>query len=281
MTAGHSVSDRLTGVFDRQGRLCVGIDPHSYLLDAWSLPDSANGAREFGLRVVDAAADLVGVVKPQIAFFERFGSAGFAALEAVLAAAREAGLFVIADVKRGDVGSTVDAYAAAWLSPGAPLEADAMTVSPFQGVGALSGVLAMAGRYDKAVFVLCATSNPESGQVQLATDANGQTVAAGIAGDVLAYNASDDRGTAGLVLGATVDLSDYGIDRGRRPDGFTPILAPGFGHQGAHVADARRLYGELAPGLIVTESRSLLAAGPQGIAAAIRSRVHEVHDVFH
>ncbi|WP_317451953.1 orotidine-5'-phosphate decarboxylase [Microbacterium sp. NIBRBAC000506063] len=104
------------------GNLCVGIDPHGALLDAWGLDRSADGVREFGLRVVESAAGRAGVVKPQVAFFEAFGSAGFAALEEVLAAARAAGLLVIADAKRGDIGSTMDGYAAAWLTAGSPLE---------------------------------------------------------------------------------------------------------------------------------------------------------------
>ena len=119
---------RLSEVFTASGRLCVGIDPHSGLLDAWGLPDSAEGVRDFGMRVVEAVAGRAGIVKPQVAFFERHGAAGYAALEEVLSAARAAGLLVIADVKRGDLGTSVDAYGEAWLTPGSSLEADGMTV---------------------------------------------------------------------------------------------------------------------------------------------------------
>src|SRR5690606_2108364 len=139
--------------------------PHAALLDAWALPQSARGAREFGLRTVAAAAGLVGVVKPQVSFFERFGSAGFAALEDVLSEARSAGLITIADAKRGDIGTTMDAYAAAWFTPGSPLEADALTVNPYLGVGALDSTFALAARHGKGTFVLAATSNPDAAPV--------------------------------------------------------------------------------------------------------------------
>ena len=152
------------------GPLCVGIDPHEHLLTEWGLDASAAGAREFGLRVVDAAAGRVGIVKPQVSFFERYGSAGFAALEDVLAAARAAGLLVIADAKRGDIGTTMDAYARAWLTPGSPLEADAMTVSPFLGVGSLRDTFRFALENGKGVFVLAATSNPEAGPAERRRD---------------------------------------------------------------------------------------------------------------
>src|SRR3546814_13402465 len=97
-----SFGERLRSARNAFGPLCVGIDPHEHLLAEWGLEATAQAAREFGLRVVEAAAGRVGVVKPQVAFFERYGSAGFAALEDVLRAARDAGLVVIADAKRGD-----------------------------------------------------------------------------------------------------------------------------------------------------------------------------------
>ena len=152
--------ERVRAAVSSHGPLCVGIDPHAALLAAWGLGDDAAGVREFGLRTVEAAAGRAGIVKPQVSFFERFGSAGFAALEDVLSAARAAGLVVIADAKRGDIGSTMDAYAAAWLTPGSSLEADALTVNPFLGVGALGGAFDLADRHGKGLFVLAATSNP-------------------------------------------------------------------------------------------------------------------------
>ncbi|WP_348787921.1 orotidine-5'-phosphate decarboxylase [Leifsonia sp. NPDC080035] len=281
--AGAAFGDRLAEVFAERGRLCVGIDPHAHLLADWGLPASAAGVREFGLRVVDAAAGRAGIVKPQVAFFERFGAAGYAALEEVIAAARAAGLLVIADAKRGDIGTSVTAYAESWLTPGSPLEADAMTVAAFQGVGSIAEPMRLAESAGKGLFVLAATSNPEAAAIQQAVVADGpragMTVARAIIEDVHSFNQEQPPhalGTVGLVLGATVDLADYGIDTETAPTPAAPVLAPGFGHQGAKVEDAPRLFGALAPGVIVSESRGLLGAGPDGIARAVAARVEEV-----
>lgn len=277
--------ERLAQVFDEQGRLCVGIDPHAHLLEAWGLPATADGVRSFGLTVVDAVAGRAGIVKPQVAFFERFGAAGYAALEEVLAAARAAGLLVIADAKRGDIGTSVTAYAEAWLSPGSPLEADAMTISPFLGVGSLADAMTLAQSAGKGLFVLAATSNPEAAAVQQAVVQSGpragQSVARAIIEDVDAINQQEAGalyGSVGLVLGATVRLADYGIDvatAGERTPAL-PVLAPGFGHQGARVEDTGRLFGTLATGVIVSESRGLLRAGPKALAGAVERRTEEV-----
>ncbi|PVE95652.1 orotidine-5'-phosphate decarboxylase [Microbacterium sp. TPD7012] len=276
----QSFGARVRGALDARGPLCVGIDPHAELLAAWGLGDDAAGVREFGLRTVDAAAGRVGVVKPQVSFFERFGSQGIAALEDVLAAARAAGLLVIADAKRGDIGSTMDDYARAWLTPGAPLEADALTVNPFLGVGALDGTFALAAKHEKGVFVLAATSNPEAAGVQRAIGATGLTVSAEIVGEVSARNAGlvepGAWGSFGFVIGATVDWDQAGIT----PFGpIAPILAPGFGTQGATPADLRARFGTMADAVIASESRSILSAGPEGLAAAISHRVAEYREV--
>ncbi|MEO7024542.1 MAG: orotidine-5'-phosphate decarboxylase, partial [Leifsonia sp.] len=234
---GAAFGDRLAGVFEGPGRLCVGIDPHEHLLTAWGLPASAAGVREFGLAVVEAAAGRAGIVKPQVAFYERYGSAGYAALEEVLAAARGAGLLVIADAKRGDIGTSVAAYAEAWLTPGSTLEVDAMTIAAFQGVGSIAEPMRLAEATGKGLFVLAATSNPEAESIQKAIVATGvrtgATVARAIIDDVTSFNQSQSAhalGTVGLVLGATLDLASFGIDT-TRPAFPTPVLAPGFGHQ--------------------------------------------------
>jgi orotidine-5'-phosphate decarboxylase len=261
---------RLRAAVAARGRLCVGIDPHESLLREWGLGVDAGGVREFGLRTVDAAASTVAIVKPQVSFFERFGSAGFAALEDVLAAARAAGLIVIADAKRGDIDTTMDAYAAAWLTPGSPLEADALTLSPYLGVGALSSTLDVALAHGKGAFVLSATSNPEAVSLQSA-DAQGRTVAAEVAAEVVAADsgAPDEWSSLGLVIGATVDLSARGLGAFART---VPILAPGFGAQGAQPSDLVRIFGPLSDGVIASESRSILSAGPAHLAARIAER---------
>lgn len=267
--------ERLRSTLDARGHLCVGIDPHAFLLAEWSLTDDASGVRDFGLRVVEAASDRVGIVKPQVAFFERHGSAGLAALEDVLAAARAAGLLVIADAKRGDIGSTFDAYAEAWLGRGGALASDAMTVSTYLGAGSVAGPRDIALANDAGLFVLAATSNPEGKPVQTAVTPSGQTVAGSIVEKVHEWNAGETGfGSIGLVLGATLDLEAYGIDRAHLVN--TPILAPGFGHQGARIADLRALYGDAASNVLVSASRSILAAGPTGIADAITAQAVEV-----
>jgi orotidine-5'-phosphate decarboxylase len=273
---------RLARVFAARGRLCVGIDPHAGLLSAWGLPDSAAGARDFGLRVVEAASGRAGIVKPQIAFYERHGAAGYSALEDVLAAARAAGLLVIADVKRGDLGTSVDAYGEAWLTPGSPLEADAMTAAAFQGLGSLDGVLERAAAAGKGVFVLAATSNPEAFATQTATRSDGLSVAAGVVADVAGRNAAsgsdalgtDALGSVGVVIGATVALADFGLTDSSLSG--MPVLAPGFGHQGARIAQLPELFGSAAQNVLVSASRSILSAGPTGIEAAIDDAVAEV-----
>lgn len=260
---------RLASVFGSRGRLCVGIDPHESLLAEWGLPESAAGAREFGLRTVDAAAGRVGIVKPQVSFFERHGSAGLAALEEVLAAARAAGLLVIADAKRGDIGSTMDAYARAWLTPGSPLEADALTVSPYLGVGALDGAFRLAQEHGKGLFVLAATSNPDGAALQSAR-AGERTVAASVALEVGAHNGDAALGSFGLVVGATIDRASFGLTDAVLSG--LPLLAPGFGFQGAVPQDLPRLFGAVAGNVVASESRSILSAGPAGIAARIGER---------
>ncbi|WP_460795420.1 orotidine-5'-phosphate decarboxylase [Microbacterium sp. GXF0217] len=267
-----SFGERTRAALAQYGPLCVGIDPHAALLDAWGLPQSGDGVREFGLRAVEAARGRAGVVKPQVSFFERFGSPGIAALEDVLAAARTAGLLVIADAKRGDIGTTMDAYAEAWFTPGSPLEADALTVNPFLGVGALDSTFALAAAHGKGTFVLVATSNPDAAPVQRSIDADGRTVSAAVIAAVSARNAAvtptGEWGSNGFVIGSTVDWADAGLSA------FTPeapILGPGFGAQGAGPADLRARYGAQAELVLASESRSILSAGPEGVADAIDS----------
>lgn len=284
-TFGH----RLAVAFATRGQLCVGIDPHAWLLGEWGLADDAEGLREFGLRVVDAAEGQVGIVKPQVAFFERHGSAGLAALEVILAAARQAGLVTIADAKRGDLGTTVEAYGQAWLTPGSPLEADAMTVNAYQGVGSLAAPIALAREAGKGLLVLAATSNPEALPAQTAIISAGaqagKTVAAGIVDEVMGLNAAlrpatvptAALGSFGVVIGATVDAEQFGIRLEAMAQApATPVLAPGFGHQGAEFSALRERYGAVTPFVIASTSRDVLAAGPGGISEAMARQAGEL-----
>jgi orotidine-5'-phosphate decarboxylase len=259
----EAFADRLASVVAVDGPLCIGIDPHAALLTAWDLPDTAAGTRDFGMRVLDAVAGRAGIVKTQVAFFERFGAAGYSALEDVLAAAGAAGLLTIADAKRGDIDTSVDAYGEAWLKPGSPLEAGAMTAVAYQGLGSLDGVIARAEAAGKGVFVLAATSNPEAAVTQRALRDDGLSVAAGVVADIRARNS----GAIGVVVGATIPLGISGLDAAALGD--LPILAPGFGAQGAAIGDVPALFGEAAPRVLVAISRSVLGAGPDGLAAAI------------
>lgn len=278
MTRGFG--ERIRRALFAHGPLCVGIDPHAKLLADWGLSDDASGVREFGLRTVEAAAGRVGIVKPQVSFFERFGSTGIAALEDVLSAARSAELIVIADAKRGDIGSTMNDYACAWLTPGSALEADALTVSPFLGVGALDGAFELATRHGKGLFVLAATSNPEAARLQQSRGVGGATVSAEIIADVSERNAASaapgEWGNFGFVIGATVDWATAGIEPFRP---IAPILAPGFGAQGATPAQLRERFAAMSEAVIASESRSILSAGPAGITEAIASRAAEYRKV--
>ncbi|MFC5931457.1 orotidine-5'-phosphate decarboxylase [Cryobacterium melibiosiphilum] len=287
--AASPFGDRLARVFAEQGRLCVGIDPHAFLLADWDLPDTAAGAESFGRTVVAAAAGSVGIIKPQVAFYERFGSQGYVALERVLQDARDAGLLVIADVKRGDLGTSVDAYGAGWLGAGSPLEVDAITVSAYMGLGSLDGLIDLAAARGKGLFVLAATSNPEAAEIQQAIVAGGPHAGKSVARTILeqvaernaraAASASNRSqiGSIGVVLGATLDLHDFGIDTTDVASrGLTPVLAPGFGHQGGNISNLVGLYGGYSKSVIVSESRSVLAAGPARLAESIVRRVAEV-----
>ena len=283
----ETFGQRLSAALNAHGALCVGIDPHAALLSAWGLDATADGAREFGLRVVAAAVGRVGVVKPQVAFFERYGSRGFAALEAVMAEARAAGLLVIADAKRGDIGTTMEGYAEAWLAPGSPLEADAVTLTPYLGPDSLRDTLSLALRARKGAFVLAATSNPEAAAVQSARVADAlaigddEHVAARVAHDVNEANigAPGAFGSIGVVVGATVDRAAFGL--GDVALAGMPILAPGFGAQGAEPADLGRLFGYVAKAVVANESRSILAVGPDRLAARIDERAALYRETLH
>ncbi|WP_422874027.1 orotidine-5'-phosphate decarboxylase [Curtobacterium sp. RRHDQ66] len=272
---------RLAAAIGSRSALCVGIDPHAATLAAWGLGRDEAGLTEFGRVLVDAAAGRAAVVKPQIAFFEAAGVDGYRALDATIRRARDAGLLVVADVKRGDIGSTGDDYALAWLDRDGPFAADAMTVSPYLGYGSLAGTVDVARRNGAGVFVLAATSNPEARVLQTAVLAEGpragRSVAAGIVLDVADDNpAVGDQaiGDVGLVLGATLSLQEFGI--GADEIGTSPILAPGFGAQGARIEDLRSLYGSRAEQVLVSESRGLLTDGPDGVAALVTDRADRI-----
>ncbi|MFM9376118.1 orotidine-5'-phosphate decarboxylase [Gordonia sp. VNK21] len=260
-TAGFG--DRYRAAVAGRGRLCAGIDPHPALLEQWGLPVSVDGLRAFGQACVQGLGPVAAVIKPQVAFFEAFGAGGFAVLEDVIAGCREAGALVLADAKRGDIGSTMAAYTTAWLDDASPLCADAVTASPYLGFGSLDPALTQAGATGRGVFVLARTSNPEGAAVQTAAAAGERTVAQSIV-DLAAQSNADGRGTVGLVVGAT---REHGLDL-RELAG--PVLSPGLGAQGATPQDLPGIFaGTLDTGwLLPAASRSILQAGPEPAALA-------------
>ena len=285
-----SFGHRLNQAFTAKGQLCVGIDPHAALLEDWGLSDDVRGLETFAKTVINAAAGRVGIIKPQVSFFERFGSRGFAVLEEISQQAQDAGLLVIMDAKRGDIGSTMEAYFEAWLGKSAPFFSDALTVSPYLGLASLSPTIASAIERGKGVFVLAATSNPEGERLQTALvegvagiDNEGNpivtdsmTVAQAIwsgLGQINSVTASagDLIGSAGAVLGATLNLNKFGLAGVTTlpQEIHTPILAPGFGAQGAQLGDVGRLFGVAAGQVIANVSRSVLGAGAAGVEKAI------------
>lgn len=255
---------RLLEAFAETGQLCVGIDPHSALLQSWGLTDDAKGLREFGLRVIEAAAGRVSTIKPQVSFFERFGAQGYSVLAELTNEAHSKGLLVIADAKRGDIGTTMDAYLEAWFGENSGLYADALTVSPYLGLGATSDVFTKWITKGKGIYSLVATSNPQGESVQLAA-INGTSLAGDQWKQLSVLNGSDV-GPYGAVIGATLDLTRFGIDSSIHN---VPILAPGFGAQGALLSEAKQIYGELAPLVSYSVSRSVLAAGSDALVEAI------------
>ncbi|MFE7636136.1 orotidine-5'-phosphate decarboxylase [Kitasatospora sp. NPDC057518] len=248
---------RLRQALDTRGQLCVGIDPHASLLAAWGLGDDLAGLESFSRTVVEALADRVAVLKPQAAFFERFGSKGVAVLERTVEEARAAGALVLMDAKRGDIGSTMAAYAEAFLSPGSPLFSDAVTVSPYLGFGSLRPALDLAREQGCGVFALALTSNPEGAEVQRAVGADGEPVAASVLRQLAAENAgAAPLGSFGAVVGAT--LADAGVDLAING----PLLAPGIGAQGATMADLPRVFGASVMNVVPSVSRDVLKHGP-------------------
>lgn len=266
---------RLDSALATRGSVCIGIDPHAALLKSWGLDDDVHGLAAFALTCAQAFGDLAAVVKPQSAFFERFGSRGIAVLEHTIGDLREAGSLVLLDVKRGDIGSTMAAYADAYLNPASSLAVDAITVSPYLGVGSLDPAFELALQHDAGVFVLALTSNPEGPQVQhaLLSD-DGRTVAQAVIDEVGARNASaTPLGSFGVVVGATIgesvaDLSELN----------GPYLVPGIGAQGGTADDVRRIFGDSLAAVVPSVSREVLQAGPD--VTALRDAAERVIEQF-
>jgi orotidine-5'-phosphate decarboxylase len=250
--------------------VCVGLDPFPGRVPGWTPDlapaDAAAAVQRFCEGVLDAVADLVPAVKPQSAFFEALGAPGVAAFHAVCRGAKARGLLVIADAKRGDIGSTAEAYARALLDDDGPCGADAVTLSPWLGPESLAPFL---GRPGKGVYVLVRTSNPDAHVWQRDTG-----VAGLVAEWIAARNAHPGPGSVGAVVGATLPRDEVAAWRARMPN--TPFLVPGFGAQGAGVDDVRPHFLPDGTGALVTSSREVLypkqGVDDAGFAAHVRGR---------
>jgi orotidine-5'-phosphate decarboxylase len=258
---------RLREIVSDRGPLCIGIDPHPSILAAWGLPADAAGAEKFSRHLVATLSDRVAAFKPQSAFFEVYGSAGVAVLERVLADIGQSSALSILDVKRGDIGSTMAAYADAYLTDGAPLSADAITVSPYLGFGSLQPAIELAHRYERGLYVLARTSNPEGGTVQLALTQDGEgSVVQSIIDTATEVNRESRQKAVGLVVGGThatlgCDLSDFNGS----------ILVPGIGFQGGRMEDLPSLFGDAVDQVLAVVGRGVIAAGPD--PQALRGKV--------
>ena len=264
---------RLREAMDIRGPMCAGIDPHPGLMDTWGLTDSADGLEKFAMAAVEGFASRVAAVKPQSAFFERHGAKGIAVLERVIAESRAAGALVVLDVKRGDIGSTAQAYADAYLDQTSPLAADAITASPYLGFGSLMPMIDTAIANDAGVFVLALTSNPEGPDVQHAMTADGCTVAGSILSEIRSRNAgAHPLGSIGAVVGATIDDTgeDFAING--------PLLVPGIGAQGGTADDVRRIFAGSLRNVLPSSSREILAAGPD--RASLRAAADQEASIF-
>ena len=253
-----SYGERLATITASRGRLCVGIDPHRSVIEAWGHEYGVAGLEAVARGMVDALGDVVAVFKPQSAFFEAHGSAGVAVLERTIAAAQAAGALVIVDAKRGDIGSTMAAYAEAYLADGSPLAGDALTVSPYLGFGSLQPAFDLAHSTGRGLYVLARTSNPEGGDVQAAVRADGRSVVQGMVDAATEVNAATGQGAVGLVVGATHE--DAGCDL----NSFNgSILAPGIGAQGGTIEGLQAIFGAAVDRVLPSVSREVLLRGPE------------------
>ncbi len=272
-------ADRFAVARDRYGPLVLGADPHGSLLEKWGLPGDADGLERFADIVVAAAAGTVGIIKPQSAFYERHGWRGIRALARLAETARAAGILVVLDVKRGDVGSTNDAYAQAYLGDDAAIAADAITVHPYLGLAAMGTYVDRAHQAGACLLVVTRSSNAEGRAIQAARTAGGAPVEQRLLTEIGALNARlapGGVGPVGAVVGSAPDLPALDL---RAANAL--YLVPGIGAQGATPADVAATFAACPERVMPSAARSLLAVGPEAAAlsdaaAALNARFREV-----
>jgi orotidine-5'-phosphate decarboxylase len=270
--ATTSFADRLAEAVERKRtQLVVGLDPRPDLLPVELRGDShlgrahaADAIARFSRGLIDAVGPYVVAVKPQVAFFETLGSHGIAALEDVAGYARTAGLLVIADAKRGDIGSTARAYSSAYVEPReneAPPLADAVTVNPYLGRDALEPFLHACRRHGAGVFVLVKTSNPGGAEIQDLALSDGRPLWQQVARLVQEWGedvvGEHGLSSVGAVVGATHPRA---VGEARRLMPKAVLLLPGVGAQGATPADVARAFTSGPASALVTVSRSVIYA---------------------
>jgi orotidine-5'-phosphate decarboxylase len=271
-----SFAERAEVAKSRCGPLVFGIDPSGGVLERWGLGDTSVGLGRFVDKVVETASGQVAFVKPQVAFFERHGWQGFRELQRFVSEARSAGLLVILDAKRGDIGTTNDAYADAYLRQGSPLSADAVTVHPYLGLEALSSLIEAAWINGACVFVVTRSSNPEGRPLQTARLATGMTVEAELLAEIGRVNAEyapSGIGPVGSVVGISATVEPLDVERAR-----AMLLAPGLGAQGGTPADLARAFGGCRERVLPSASRAVLERGPD--VSALRAALQELSDAL-
>jgi orotidine-5'-phosphate decarboxylase len=268
-TFGVRLRDRIRAL----GPLCLGVDPSRELLETWDRDDTVEGLEFFARAALEAVIGTATAIKPQVAFFERFGSAGYRVLEQLISDARDADVLVVADAKRGDFAVTNAGYAEAWLAERSPLRVDAVTASPYLGVDALAPLFELAHEHARGVFVLVATSNKEGRAVQSARTPEGERVEDVVLRTISELNKRDDGvGSFGAVIGATRDAPEFDLAHLGGP-----FLVPGVGAQGGSVENVARLFVRCpANTVLVNVGRSILNVGPE--RAALRDAARRWRD---
>ncbi|QQR69596.1 MAG: orotidine-5'-phosphate decarboxylase [Alphaproteobacteria bacterium] len=261
---------RVRQATDQHTGFCVGLDPTPDILRQWGVGDDIGGLRRFADIMAEACRGTVAMIKPQAAYYERFGPEGMQVMRALSLSLQDRGAVVVYDVKRGDIGSTSAAYGQAYLGRNSSFRGDAMTLTAYLGFGAIQPILEHAAEQSCGVFIVVRSSNPEATMLQEAVCADGDSVAMNLARQIESFNQAhqdDGLGPVGAVVGAT----QKGVVPLIQAMPSALLLTPGIGFQGASFADLQREFGPALTRVVAPSSRGILAAGPD--PAAIRTAI--------